>query len=118
MTMVFVDTWAWMALAFRRDQHHQAAKQQHAEFTAARTVYVTTDYVLSELITQLYRMLHAEHAEAFTAAIFSAIETGRYRLEYVTPERFLRSWHAKDVVRGFNVVCRDARTRHSQGLYW
>lgn len=53
--MVFVDTWAWIALALKRDQHHDAAKTQHAEFVGAGRRYVTTDLVLVEVVTQLYR---------------------------------------------------------------
>jgi predicted nucleic acid-binding protein len=51
--MVFVDTWAWIALAAPRDQHYAAAKRQQAEFVAAGREYVTTDYVLGEVVTQL-----------------------------------------------------------------
>lgn len=93
--MVFVDTWAWLALALLRDQHHESAMQQHAEFVAARNLYVTTDYVLSELITQLYRHLPADQAEAFVAAVFAAVDSGIYRLERVSPERFVSAWQLR-----------------------
>lgn len=97
--MVFVDTWAWLALALRRDQHHITAKSQHAAFVAAKRRYVTTDYVLSELITQLYRALAAEQAKAFMDALFAAIESGAYRLERITAERFDAAWHLRDRLR-------------------
>jgi predicted nucleic acid-binding protein len=60
--MVFVDTFAWLALALRRDQHHASAKQRHAELVKAGRRYVTTDYVLAELVTQLYRTLSSKRA--------------------------------------------------------
>ena len=27
--MIFVDTWAWVGLALKRDQHHRGVKAQH-----------------------------------------------------------------------------------------
>jgi hypothetical protein len=41
--MIFVDTWAWIALADRRDQYHQQATGQHQQFLKQRQLYVTTD---------------------------------------------------------------------------
>jgi predicted nucleic acid-binding protein len=93
--MVFVDTWAWLALAFRRDQHHTAALAQHAQFVAAGRQYVTTDFVLTELITQLYRMLPADQAEAFTSALFVAFQSGAYRLERISEQRFELAWQLR-----------------------
>jgi predicted nucleic acid-binding protein len=43
----FVDTWAWVALASKRDQHHRQAKAQHKLLQRARSKYVTTNFVLS-----------------------------------------------------------------------
>ena len=95
MSLVFVDTWAWLALALRRDQHHLSAKQRHAEFVAAGHTYVTTDYVLCELITQIYRSLPAEKAEKFVASVFTAIESGSYRLERISGEQFTTAWQLR-----------------------
>jgi predicted nucleic acid-binding protein len=92
---VFVDTWAWLALALRRDQYHEAAKRQHASFVEANCIYVTTDHVLSELITQLYRSLPTDEAEAFVTAVLSAIDSGIYRLERVSPARFSSAWRLR-----------------------
>ena len=91
----FVDTWAWLALALRRDQHHEIAKRQHAGFVAAGCKYVTTDYVLSELVTQLYRALPPDQAEAYLTAVFSAIESGQYGLERISAERFAAAWQLR-----------------------
>ena len=52
--MIFVDSWAWIALADEDDPYHRKAKAQHKKLTGARQQYVTTDYVLSETITYLY----------------------------------------------------------------
>ena len=55
--MIFVDSWAWIALADKDDPYHRKAKAQHKKLTRARQQYVTTDYVLSETITYLYDAL-------------------------------------------------------------
>jgi hypothetical protein len=34
--MIFVDTWAWLALAVKRDQFHAIAKAQHQKFRKAK----------------------------------------------------------------------------------
>jgi predicted nucleic acid-binding protein len=51
--MIFVDTWAWIALADKSDPYHRKAKAAHKKLTRARRPYVTTDYVLGEAITHL-----------------------------------------------------------------
>jgi predicted nucleic acid-binding protein len=46
--MIFVDTWAWVALADKSDAYHRNAKAQHRKLLRTRRRYVTTDYVLGE----------------------------------------------------------------------
>jgi predicted nucleic acid-binding protein len=95
--LVFVDTWAWLALALRRDQHHAEAKRIHESLTAAGRQYLTTDYVLAELATQLYRAVHAAHAERFFGAVLKTISSGTYRLETITPARFAEAWRLRQL---------------------
>jgi predicted nucleic acid-binding protein len=96
-SFVFVDTWAWLALALHRDQHHAEAKRIHHSLVAAGRQYLTTDYVLAELATQLYRCTNASQAEAFVAAVMQAVDTGTYRLERVTAGRFAEAWRLRQV---------------------
>ena len=86
--MVFVDSWAWVALALKNDQHHNAAKAAHSAFVKSRETYVTTDYVLSETITLLYRSAPAPEAAGVIDAILRACEEGRYKLVTVSAEIF------------------------------
>ena len=61
--MIFVDSWAWIALADKDDLYHRKPKAQHKKLTRARQQYVTTDYVLSETITYLYDALRPAQAQ-------------------------------------------------------
>jgi predicted nucleic acid-binding protein len=57
--------------------------------------YVTTDYVVSELITQLYRLRDSDNAESYVTTVMGASESGAYRLERVTPQRFSKAWQLR-----------------------
>jgi predicted nucleic acid-binding protein len=90
--MIFVDTWAWIGLAVKKDQYHSQIQAQHARFRKARTEYVTTDYVLTELITYLYNVGPVATAEAFVRSLLGAIDASRYRLIQLSHEQFHRAW--------------------------
>jgi predicted nucleic acid-binding protein len=51
--MIFVDAWAWIALADKSDPYHRKAKTLHKKLVRAKRKYVTTVYVLGEAITYL-----------------------------------------------------------------
>ena len=90
--MIFVDTWAWIGLAVRKDQYHAEIQAQHDQFRKARTKYVTTDHVLAELITYLYNIGPATTAEAFVNSVLGAMDAGTYRLVQLSREQFRRAW--------------------------
>jgi uncharacterized protein len=92
---VFVDTWAWIALALRRDQNHLAAKEQHAKFIASGSTYVTTNLIIGELVTQLYRVLPAGQAQRFVESLFTAIESRAYTMEWISPAQFTEAWQLR-----------------------
>ena len=93
--MIFVDTWAWVALADRSDPYHRRAKQQHQELVDMRRPYVTSDYVLSEAITYLYDALPAVHAQAFINSLLAAVDRGDYQLVNLSADQFRRAWRLR-----------------------
>jgi len=93
--MIFVDTWAWVALADRSDAYLRQAEAQHQRFVAARRQYVMTDYVLGETITYLYNALAAAHAEAFITSVLAAADSGTHRLIHLSPQQFRRAWQMR-----------------------
>ena len=90
--MIFVDTWAWLALAHRRDPYHPLAARTHQALRRQRRRYVTTDYVLAETMSPLFSILNFAQAEQYVLSLFQAIRLGRYQLERITPARFDRAW--------------------------
>ncbi|MBI3464714.1 MAG: hypothetical protein HY000_16910 [Planctomycetes bacterium] len=63
--MIFVDTWASLALAYAKDPYHTIAAQAHQELRQHKRRYVTTDYVLTELISVLFGILAFGSARQF-----------------------------------------------------
>ena len=72
--MIFVDTWAWIALASENDQYHDLATREHIRLKKKRQRYATTNFVLSEAITHLYRKQRAEEARQFVNGLFAAAD--------------------------------------------
>lgn len=92
MNVVFIDTWAWIALALKRDQHHESAKQQHRQFVDEGKHYLTTDFILGETITQLYRLMPGNQAEKFITTVLAACDSNTYTLIHVSPAQFQSAW--------------------------
>jgi predicted nucleic acid-binding protein len=90
--MTFVDTWAWLAIAYAKDPYHAVASAQHRLFRRQKRRYVTTDYVLSETISALFRAVPFGMAKHFMTNLFQSVRAGRHRLEYVTPDQFHRAY--------------------------
>jgi len=92
MDEIFIDTWAWLALANKRDKYHSAARKSYEEIKIKGYRMVTSDYVLDETITALFRSVAFNSAVKFIEAIFLMIEKGKIRLEKVDEERFKAAW--------------------------
>lgn len=93
--MIFVDTWAWLALAYKKDPYHAAAARQHRALQRQGEHYVTSDYVLSELMTALFRAVAFAKAEEFVDRLFQLVGSGHYRLAFVSPGQFERAWQMR-----------------------
>lgn len=93
--MIFVDTWAWVGLALKRDQHHRRVKAQHKALQRAGRRYVTSNFVLSELIAHLYTTLTPDQARTFINNVLASSDTGLYQLIHVSPPQFRRAWQLR-----------------------
>ena len=93
--MIFVDTWAWLALAVKRDQYHAVAKAQHQHLRKANRKYVTTDYVIGELVSFLYRSGPVSRAEGYVQALLAKVDAGEHLLVHVSSDQFRQSWQLR-----------------------
>ena len=86
---VFVDTGAWVALRYGRDQHHSRARTLLARLRAETIGLVTTEWVFAEAVTLLKARGAVDHA----LALGEAIQGGRlgYLVES-NSERRRRAW--------------------------
>ena len=90
--LVFIDTWAWLALANRKDAYHESAMKGYAEIKAEGCRLVTSDYVLDETITALFRSVIYRSAVKFIESLLAMIESGKLSLKVITEPRFKAAW--------------------------
>lgn len=88
---LFVDTWGWLTLYDQRESHHQAVATFFEQFNTQRGLAYTTDYVLDETFTLLFKRLPFPQARRALSTIEDAIGAGYLLLEYITPPRFART---------------------------
>jgi len=92
---VFVDTWGWMALGHRRDPSHSEIRRFHHELREQHVPVYTSDYVLDEVITLLFRRELSSEAVRFTEGLFTAAALGHMVVERVTSDRFAAAWELR-----------------------
>jgi predicted nucleic acid-binding protein len=85
---VFVDTWGWLTLRDRDESRHEDVKASYRQFRDQNGIIYTSDYVLDETITLVFKRLPFKTAKESLTKIDKAIEKGYLQVEWVTPERF------------------------------
>lgn len=89
----FVDTWGWGALGSPRDGAHREVTNVFRTLRTAGVPIVTSDFVLDELITLLFRREPYDRAVRFVEKLLGAADTGHMTIERVTPQRsFSAAW--------------------------
>lgn len=91
----FVDTWGWMALGNRRDARHAEIAELFRSLRSAGCPIYTSDYVVDELATLLFRREAFPRAVAFVETLMSAAAAGQLAIERVTAERFAAAWELR-----------------------
>ena len=91
----FVDTWGWIALGNARDSQHSRVTDVFRTLRREQIPICTSDYVLDELVTLLFRREAHERSFRFVDALLSAATAGQMTIERVTPERFTAAWELR-----------------------
>lgn len=93
--LVLMDTWGRLALGHRRDSHHREINALYKELRSGDACIYTTDYVLDEVMTLLFRREVFEEAVRFMEGIFQAVEAGQLIVERITSDRFTSAWRLR-----------------------
>ena len=88
---LIVDTWGWLTLADDREPRHPAVRGLLVELWKGSGAAVTTDYVLDETFTLVFRRLPFVKARRFVATIDRGEQEGSLQVERISPERFARA---------------------------
>lgn len=92
---IFVDTWGWLALGHRRDQNHGVVQDCFQSLIKAKVVLHTSDYVLDEVMTLMFKRESFDVACSFIDGIFKSSEIGELHIHRVTPSRFKKTWNLR-----------------------
>lgn len=92
---IFVDTWGWLALGHRRDQYHPQVVELFRNLRSSAVFIHTSDYVLDEVITLLFKREVFQEAMNFVEGIYAAEQLEQVKIHTVTPELFQQAWHLR-----------------------
>ncbi len=82
-----VDTWGWLALADDREPRHAEVRRLLAALWQSGGAAVTTDYILDETFTLVFRRLPFAKARRFVSTIEEGEREGSLQVERIVPER-------------------------------
>ena len=85
---IFIDTWGWLTLRDGDESRHGDVKEFYQQLRDGNEMIYTSDYVLDETITLVFKRLPFKTAKESLAKLDKAIEQGYLQVEWVTPERF------------------------------
>ena len=85
---VFVDTWAWLSLIDKREKEHMQVVNRYGQLLRNHATLYTTDYILDETNTLLFKRLSFGIAKQGLSGILESISFGQLVLELITPLRF------------------------------
>ena len=88
MSLLFVDSAGWAAIADEADPAHAAAGQVRDAWLEEGGRLVTTDYVVDETLTLLRARLSLRAAQRWWARVEAS---GRVRIEWMNPDRAARA---------------------------
>ncbi len=86
---IFVDTWGWVVLGQRQDSYHEQVKSIYQELITNKVSIYTSDYVLDEVMTLLFKREVFEDVVKFMTGIFTAIDRRQVEIQRVTSGFFL-----------------------------
>ena len=83
----FIDTWGWIALGRRKDPRHDEAAEYYRALSRTDERIYTSDYVLDEAITLIFRRESFAEAARFVNSIIASASSRYIIVEQISPER-------------------------------
>ena len=96
---VFIDTWGWLALGDRKEKRHQEIKAWYSTIHLNAGMIYTSDYVLDETFTLLFRRLDYKKAIHSLESIQDSVNKNFIKIIWMNPSRFEK---AKELRRKFS----------------
>lgn len=90
--LFFVDTWAYRALADRRDSYHEQAATKMRALLHGGAIPVTSNYVLDESYTGIRMRAGPEPAIMFGKDVRALAARGALQLEWIDEQRESSAW--------------------------
>lgn len=81
------------------DQYHAAVVKQHRKHLKKNRRFVTSDYVVAELIDYLYDATPEPQARHFIRGLLAKVPTNALQLVHISPEHFHHAWQMRQKYR-------------------
>lgn len=88
---LLIDTWGWLEIYNQRGTYHQQVVQIYKNQLQANQAIYTTDYVVGETITLLFRRLPSFYANQSMQMLINLFADPRFQLIKITEARFLQT---------------------------
>jgi predicted nucleic acid-binding protein len=88
---LFVDTWGWLTLHDKGEQRHQEVVDFYQSFRLQKGVIYTTDYVLDETFTLLFKRLNAHQAKRSLEMLVKAFQANKINLVFINEAIFTKT---------------------------
>jgi predicted nucleic acid-binding protein len=92
---LFIDTSGWLALSSRTHPLHRECVTLYEMTHHLREAAYTSDYVLGEVVTSLFKNAHYAEASKFVDGIMDASRLSYVVIERVTADRFDKAWELR-----------------------
>ena len=92
---LFIDSWGWLALEDSKDPDHEQVAQFYRAFRQKNGRALTTDYVLDETITLLFRRRPFTESRRFVEGLLAAVASGYLIVQRITSQRFAKAWQLR-----------------------
>jgi uncharacterized protein len=93
---LLIDTWGWLVLEDSKDPSHQAASRTYAEAASMSGSVFTTNFVLDETISLLFRRRPFEEVARFTRGLLTSPSI---EIEEITQARFRKAFELRLMFR-------------------